>query len=203
MIPQEEGFNRRAHFFKSLHSDSQQACHNHQTHTKIVHTVSGEPLKGREGDGFVTKEPRWILTATAADCMPIYLVDPVRKIRGLVHSGWAGTGISLAALEKMIELGSRKEDIFAVMGPSIGTCCYQVDGERWKLFRNLWGEEAVAGGDDQGSLNLRGANLSLLEKAGIPRVYDLDICTCCNDSYGSFRRERDEYTRMMAYLGGF
>jgi hypothetical protein len=133
--------------------------------------------------------------------MPVYLYDPVTGARGLCHSGWKGTGIAgdaVALMEK--NLGCRRENLVAVMGPSIGPCCYRVDQERGKLFRSLWGDQGVIRRGDDYYLDLRRANRNLLERSGVGAVVDWDLCTACSPLTGSFRREKDLYTRMMAYL---
>ena len=63
-----------------------------------------------------------------ADCTPILLHDPVKKVIGLVHAGWMGT-VKMAAktaVEAMVEnYGSKPEDIRAAIGPSIGPDHYR------------------------------------------------------------------------------
>ena len=38
----------------------------------------------------VTDVPGICLVTFYADCVPLYLVDPVKKVIGLSHSGWRG-----------------------------------------------------------------------------------------------------------------
>jgi len=197
------GVALRRTFLEKLGFPDETVCHCHQTHTRRVFLVDREPVKDREGDGLVCGgASTLVLTVTAADCMPVYLYDPVTGARGLCHSGWKGTGIAgdaVALMEK--DLGCRRENLVAVLGPCIGSCCYRVDRERWNLFRSLWGDQGVARREKDYVLDLRGANRGLLEKAGVGTLVDWDLCTACSPLTGSFRREKDQYTRMMAYLG--
>ena len=71
----------------------------HQTHTTNIRKVTREDCgKGfsrerdyQDIDGLITNEPGVALTTFYADCVPIFLVDPVKKAIGLSHSGWRGT----------------------------------------------------------------------------------------------------------------
>ena len=70
-----------------------------QTHTTNVRVVTEEDrgkgiVKERDYtdvDGLVTNIPGICLVTSYADCVPLYFVDPVRKVIGLSHSGWRGT----------------------------------------------------------------------------------------------------------------
>ena len=67
-------------------------------------------------------------------------------------------------------------------------------------FRSRWGEGGAVRREGDYFLDLRGANRGLLEEAGVGVLVDWNICTACSPWMGSFRREKDSYTRMMAYL---
>lgn len=103
----------------------------HQTHTVNVAVVEEEDRGKRfmETDGMVTNVPGICLVTFYADCAPLYLVDPVRKVIGLSHSGWRGTvnRMGRVTLEKMHEVyGTDPEDVVAAIGPSICQDCYEV-----------------------------------------------------------------------------
>ena len=67
-----------------------------QTHTTNVRVITEEdrgkgPFTDRDYtdvDGLITNVPGIILSTFHADCPPVYIVDPVKKAIGLVHSGW-------------------------------------------------------------------------------------------------------------------
>ena len=80
-------------------------------------------------DGFVTDQPEVPLVLRYADCTPVLIDDPERRVLAVVHSGWRGTvqGAVPAAIEALAhEYGSRPADMVAGIGPSIGPCCYEV-----------------------------------------------------------------------------
>lgn len=82
-----------------------------------------------DADGMVTATPGLYMLALSADCPPVFLYDPERRVAGLVHSGWKGTVGRIAANAVALmrdEFGSNPADIVSVVGPGIGQCCYAV-----------------------------------------------------------------------------
>lgn len=195
-------------------------------HTHIVYDVknAGDTFE-QIGDGIITVNKNLVPTITVADCVPIFLFDPVTGVFGIVHSGWKGTGIIKDAIELAGKnYGARALDFRVIIGPHIHDCCYIVDGKRAQWFSENFTPECVRpledgtlvdwkfGEDDDNSgklydsksspvklyrLSLARANLSVLEKAGVPRVNInvYDDCTCCNKIFGSNRRETKENGR--------
>ncbi len=82
-------------------------------------------------DGLVTKQPRIALGVLTADCAPVLLADGESGVIGAAHAGWRGAlgGILNAVVEAMVELGARREDIIAGIGPTIGQRSYEVGPE--------------------------------------------------------------------------
>ena len=108
-----------------------------QTHTTTVLQVGKEEsgygvTKERpytDVDGLITNEPGVILSTFYADCVPLYVVDPVNKAIGLSHSGWRGTvgRMGQKTLEAMTAaFGTKPEDVYAAVGPSICQECYEI-----------------------------------------------------------------------------
>ncbi len=88
-------------------------------------------------DGFWCDTPGLTLCASFADCVPVYLVDPVGKRVSLAHSGWKGTVLQIAgkAVQILAGQGSRPQDIIAVIGPSISGAHYEVTEDVICAFR--------------------------------------------------------------------
>lgn len=88
-------------------------------------------------DGFWSDTPGLTLCASFADCVPVYLADPVGKRISLVHSGWKGTVGQIAgkAVRILAGQGSKPQDIIAVIGPSISGEHYEVTKDVIKAFR--------------------------------------------------------------------
>lgn len=145
------------------------------------------------------------LAVTVADCMPIFLSDRAGGAHGILHSGWKGTGIVAVALDLMhSRWGTEPADLEVVLGPCIGACCYRVDEARAEAFAAQWGEAAVRiGGDGAPHLDLRAANITLLQQRGVERITVVSDCTACSEILGSFRREgAQRFTRMLAVTSG-
>lgn len=174
----------------------------HQTHTTNIRRVTAmDKGKGvlydrdyEEIDGLITNEKGIALTTFYADCVPLYFVDVQNHAIGLAHSGWRGTVNRMGAcMVKAMEeqFGSRPDNIYAAIGPSICQECYEVSEEVAAEFRN-WLEpaevdEVLRNGVKPGKyqLDLWRANQIILQKAGIPEknIEVTDICTCHNPEY--------------------
>lgn len=156
-----------------------------------------------EADGLVSASRDLVLAVTVADCVPIFLWDRYARGFGVVHSGWKGTGIALDAVRLLEEnYGVVPADLKACIGPAIGPCCYEVDAERARVFREEWGEDAALVREGRSYLDLPGTNRRLLEKAGVARVDAADRCTCCSPDLGSYRRQGSTaFSRMIAFIG--
>lgn len=177
-----------------------------QEHTRVVYDT-GELDNGSGsniGDGLITSEKKAI-AVTVADCIPVFLFDPVSGVYGVLHSGWKGTGIVINALEKMKKLyGVKPENIEAITGPSIGKCCYSVSRDRYLEFSSEWGEDSVCIENGKYYLDLKNANRIIMEKAGIRKIYISEACTCCDERFHSYRREgAQEFGLMLALIGYF
>ncbi len=177
-----------------------------QVHSREVAMASSadRPRTETEADGIMTDDRRLALGVTVADCMPIFLHDPKTGAFAALHSGWRGTGIVSDAVGLMHRrYAAAPQNIEALLGPSIRSCCYRVDEGRAALFTDLWGERAVIWREDGPYLDLLQANADLLESNGVTRISAAAECTACNGSLGSFRREgAEDFTRMMAVIQG-
>ncbi len=143
-----------------------------------------------ECDGFVTLSERVAPAVKTADCVPILLSarDSSGKAFAVsaLHAGWRGTASDIAGrgVECLVELGARRENIRAAIGPSIGACCFEVDADcRDALVAGL-GEAAEANITRRGEKfypDLKAINRDLLMKAGISgdNIDVSELCTAC------------------------
>lgn len=164
----------------------------HQTHTTNVAVVREEDRGKRfmETDGMVTNVPGICLVTFYADCVPLYFVDPVHKAIGLSHSGWRGTAgrMGQVTLEKMKEVyGTRPEDIYAAIGPSICQDCYEVSGDVIEEFQKSFKKSVCPQlfykkENGKYQLNLWRANQLVLTEAGVAeqKIAVTNLCTHCN-----------------------
>jgi Uncharacterized conserved protein len=101
--------------------------------TAVQFHASGKGWIQLEGlDGHATSTKGILLTVTVADCIPVYLLDPVKKAVALLHAGWRGIAGRILAqgVETLGEaVGSDPGDL--VMHCGVGICgnCYEVGSE--------------------------------------------------------------------------
>jgi YfiH family protein len=144
--------------------------------------------KHQKADGIITARPGITLMMRFADCVPVMVADPVKKIVGIYHAGWQGTHLKIGAefintMKSMFH--SNVENLIAGIGPSICTDCYQV-GEDLKLkFRDAFGKKGdrflkVFNGSYH--LDLWMANRLILEECGLQNIEVAGICTAHNKS---------------------
>jgi YfiH family protein len=176
---------------------------------KQVHgtRVRKAPWEGRpEGDAAVAEGPGMILGIETADCLPVLIADPRRRVVAAAHAGWRGTaaGVTRAAVAALVEGGSRPEELLAALGPGIGPCCYEV-GEELKAEFGPGGEAFFRPGPrGKPHLDVRAANVAQLKAAGVPesRIHSVADCTRCRaDLYHSYRRDGPRSGRLISYVG--
>lgn len=174
-----------------------------------VHGVAvvAAPWAGRpEADAAVAGEPGLLLGIQTADCLPVLLVDPVRRLVAAAHAGWRGTakGIAREAVQALAARGSRPGDLVAALGPGIGPCCYEVGEE----LRDAFGPDGASffrpGTNGRPRLDVRSANVRQLTEAGLApeAIHHLADCTSCQpDRYHSYRRDGPATGRMISFIG--
>ena len=188
----------RENFFKSLGIDYDSVVAPELIHSKTVFCVDNadelavfRALRS-EGDAVLSVNPAYVPAVTVADCVPIYLYASEKKVIGMVHSGWKGTGIIKEAVERLVNFYKcAPSEICAVIGPHIKDCCYSVDAERAAYFRENFSADCVTEADGAFMLSLEKANLKLLLDSGVkPENSALAAeCTSCTEALGSHRRE--------------
>jgi len=176
---------------------------------KQVHgaRVQHAPWTGQpEADAAVAEAPGLVLGIETADCLPVLVVDPVRRAVAAAHAGWRGTaaGVARAAVATLVAGGSRTEDLIAATGPGIGPCCYEVGDELRSAFGEGGAEFFRRGPRGRPHLDVRAANERQLREAGIAedRIHRVDDCTRCRaDLYHSYRRDGKNAGRMINFVG--
>ena len=100
----------------------------HGSEVAVVDSQSAVPAAN--ADGLITADPRVCLGIHVADCGPVWLVDPARRVIALLHSGRRGTelGITTVAIEKMTrEFGCDPARLIVQLGPCIRPPLYEID----------------------------------------------------------------------------
>ena len=175
----------------------------HQDECGII--LSKDRLKRRyKGDALLTDRNDIFISVWVADCLPIFLVEEKRRVIGLVHAGWRGTllGIARKTIEEAKhQLGCEPGDFTILFGPCIRNCCYQVSDEVAILFDEKCVNRAR---DGKVTLDLICVNLKQLVSCGVieDKIFATKSCTCCDKKlFHSYRRERENAGRMIAFLG--
>lgn len=147
-------------------------------------------------DGHVTSIPGVLLAVSAADCVPIFVVDPSERAVAVLHAGWRG--VAAGMLERGLdELAppSRRRQLRVHLGPSICGSCYEVGPE---VF------EAVGLAPPRGPapIDLRGllAQRAAVHGVALTNVTISEHCTRCTAS-GLFSHRAGDRGRQIGYLG--
>lgn len=179
----------------------------HQVHDCKVAVVNRPDMtrEDLEGfDAFVTNLPGVAIGVRTADCIPVLLYDPVKRVVAAVHAGWKGTVLHIS--QKAIGLmnqrfGSSPADIRAVLGPGIGPESFQVGEEVAEHFKNagfpigeIWSFHGTGDGSPMSGghhIDLWKSNQWLLEQAGILKenIQVVGIDTFTAGEFFSARRE--------------
>ena len=161
----------------------------------------------QKADVMLTDNPQVTLFMRFADCTPILLYDPKKRVIGIVHSGWLGTvlGAACAAVQAMQErYASNPADILAAIGPAIGPDHYEVGEDVITQVQDAFGAEAQSLLERHGEsthFNLWRANQLLLAKAGVGQIEIAGICTACHtDDWFSHRAEKGKTGRFGALI---
>lgn len=149
-------------------------------------------------DALITDVPGAALAVLVADCVPVVLVDPVRRAVGVAHCGRGGTvgGLLPVTVEAMaLEYGTSPRDLHVVLGPSIGARSYEVGPQESDAVRAAFPDLDLLRPTRAGHacLDLLGALRWQLEQAGVPpqQVQDSGVDTLTSsDTYFSDRALR-------------
>ena len=163
----------------------------------------------QQADVILTDRPEVTLFMRFADCVPILLYDPLRRVVGLAHSGWQGTvkGAASQAVKVMQErYGTSPDDILAGIGPSIGPHHYDIGQEVIEGVQAAFGADASGllgswNGGSELQFDLWSANRLDLENAGVRQIEVSGLCTACHlaDWY-SHRAEKGRTGRFGALV---
>lgn len=166
-----------------------------QTHTSNIRVVRLEDAgKGlvrecdySDIDALITNVPELVLACFYADCVPLYIVDPVNRAIGLCHSGWRGTRLFIGeqVIRKMQEeFGTDPKKALAAIGPSICKDCYEISEDVAKEFREFSFYQKIVTPKENGKYNLDlwETNHQIFLRAGLQEehIAVTNICTSCN-----------------------
>ena len=163
-----------------------------------------------ECDGLITDVPGLALTIFTADCIPVLLYDPVRRVIAAVHAGWRGTAGDIAgkAANRMVrDYNSNPKDILAAIGPGISRCCFETHADvpdaMTAALGGLVQPFVISGENGTYHVDLKGVNAALLERAGLTKDHievSADCTACLPSKYWSHRVTRGERGNQAAMI---
>ncbi|MDO9530431.1 MAG: peptidoglycan editing factor PgeF [Syntrophales bacterium] len=160
-------------------------------------------------DAIISNRPHLAIGILTADCVPVLLVDITKRVIGVVHAGWKGTSLNIAAkaVDTFVRrFSSSTTDIIAVIGPAIGRCCYQVDDIVFEAMKEDGNRESFFGKcNEKGKwmFDLPLANRLQIRNAGVPseNISLVNVCTSCRyDAFFSHRRDRGNTGRQLSFI---
>ncbi len=159
----------------------------------------GERLPGC--DALATPTANLALVIRSADCLPILVSDPVRRVVAAAHAGWRGLAARLpsrliALLSQLYH--SRAEDLEVALGPCIRSCCYEVGPEFERFFGPFIRQES-----GRRFCDLPAAAACQLLQAGVRREHigDSRCCTRCDTTrWFSLRKEGPQTGRLAVWI---
>ena len=202
----QENFRR---FCAAVGADPMRVVLSKQVHEPNVRLVTGADAgKGlwrerdyQSVDAMICNTPNLPLVVFSADCGTVLLYDPVHQAIGAVHAGWRGCAAGI--VEKTVAAmgaayGSRPAELLAALGPCIGPCCFETDGDVPEAMQAALGADADAYITVKGPkfhVDLAGLNRQWLLRAGLlpERIEVSGICTACRpDLFWSHRKMGDQ-----------
>lgn len=160
-------------------------------------------------DALVASEPGVALMTLHADCLPILLYDPVRRVVASIHAGWRGTVLNVAGetvRAMMSHYGVVPDDLIAYLGPAICRSCYEVGDDvrdAWSARPEAASVRAIVRDGDRQCFDLAGTNEQLLKLSGVPErsIEHSGICTKCQgDTWFSHRGQGPNTGRFGAMI---
>jgi len=152
-------------------------------------------------DGFMTDKKGIPLAILTADCLSIFIYDPKRPAVVLLHAGWRSTEKDIAAegIRALQEkFGSSPQRLFVGFGPSIRSCCFEVD----KNFKSNF-PFGISTRDGRNYMDIALMNKQQLINCGVQEknIFDPEFCTFSkNEDYFSFRKEGDACGRLISVI---
>jgi YfiH family protein len=176
-----------------------------QTHSDHIKIVETNKYFYDDTDALISNKENSLLLMNFADCVPIILYSPKDNTGAIVHAGWRGTANKI--LKKTIikmrdELNIHPQNITALIGPSIGECCFETDYDVFKeLIDNPENKNLYKEKNSKYYIDLKELNNIQLKELGVENIDICSYCTCCmSDIFFSYRKEKGITARHSAII---
>jgi YfiH family protein len=192
----------RKNFFNALGIDGKKVTFQFQTHS-TVHNYVEETTFFNGSDGLYTDKKDLFLAINVADCIPVFVYDPVNEIAAGIHSGWKGTQQKIVThtIQTLFEkYNSKPEELIVYIGPGISVKNFEVGKDVFDLFDEEFRE--VRNGKYY--VDLKKDIYTRLIKQGLngENIEVSEYCTVEDkELFHSFRRDREKSGRMLGVIG--
>ncbi|MEM8978456.1 MAG: peptidoglycan editing factor PgeF [Pseudomonadota bacterium] len=200
----------RARVAEALHVPEQNLATLYQVHSPDVIEVHAPLSERPKADGMASAMPGLALGILTADCQPVLFADSKAKVIGAAHAGWKGAlnGVLERTIEAMERLGALRENITAIIGPSISQKNYEVGPEFLDRFLDEDENHAeffAQGQGDKYQFDLPRFGLSRLRAAGVGSANWTGHCTYEDEArFFSYRRsvhqKQADYGRLISAI---
>lgn len=174
---------------RQVHSNNIAIAHDHG----INFYDDTDGLIGAKGDVLVIK---------SADCLPVIVYDCVNKRIAAVHSGWKGTANSIVkeAIQKMMGLGSRTEDLKIYVGPHIQKNSFEVKSDVKDVFEKNFSYEDIIFKKDETHYLIDLGQVVKCDAMSLgvkeENIYISSVDTVTDQHFHSYRRDKKDYGLM-------
>lgn len=204
-------------FCGAVGANMEKMAFSHQVHKDAIRVVTSADMgkglyrdRDYDADALVTDIPGLPLVIFTADCIPVLLYDPVRRVVGAAHAGWRSTVLGIAGKTAQLmqsHYGCRPGDLLAAIGPGISKECFETREDVPNAMLEAIGPgafpylESLPSGSFR--VDLKGLNALSLERAGLApeHVSVSGLCTACHpDLFWSHRLTGDQRGSLAALI---
>ncbi|MFC1767147.1 peptidoglycan editing factor PgeF [Candidatus Margulisiibacteriota bacterium] len=209
-------FDSASGFLLHMNIDPGSAVMAEQVHGANIRVVDKEDLGSgtlrspiKSCDALITNKTHIPLVIRTADCIPLFILDPVKRAIALVHIGWKGGTLKIAekTLKRMIEaFDISPSNCIIVAGPHIRRDCYEVDSKViGPLKESFKDHEKYIIPKDNGHwyLDLLALNIGQMKELGVKEsnIHHGSYCTHCKtDMFYSYRKEGGKAGRIFSVI---
>ncbi|RDU62234.1 hypothetical protein CQA53_09470 [Helicobacter didelphidarum] len=147
-----------------------------------------------DADGIICDDSDFVAMIMVADCNPILLYCPKKKVFALLHAGRKGVcqsilthAVILLRRDYMVDVA----DLRIFIGASIRKCCYEVGFDIAQNITEQFGNKHIYQVDTKYMLDMISILCEEMQKIGIQESHITipNLCSSCNKEYFSYRRE--------------
>lgn len=151
-------------------------------------------------DGFITDQPFVPIAILTADCLSVFIYDPARPAIAVLHAGWRSTEQNIAqeGVKSMRNnFGSHPQDLLVGFGPSIRSCCFEVETNFKSNFAY-----GLLKREGRVFMDISLINQRQLLDCGVNQanIFDPGLCTFSDDDFFSFRKEAKAAGRLISVI---